>query len=83
MTCTPSRFGAASISEVLTMTDRILTIAQLTDLLGLSRATIYRQIAADPAFPRPVKIGRATRFRASDLQAFIASTAAPVKEAAL
>lgn len=55
------------------MPDRLLTIAQLADLLGLSRATVYRQIAADSAFPRPVKIGRVTRFRESDAQAFIAS----------
>ena len=57
------------------MTDRLITLPELSRLLGLSRATIYRQIAADPAFPRPVKIGRVTRFRESDAQTFIATTA--------
>lgn len=57
------------------MTDRLITLPELARLLGLSRATIYRQIAADPAFPKPVKIGRVTRFRESDAQGFIASIA--------
>ncbi|MGF1660587.1 MAG: helix-turn-helix transcriptional regulator [Rubrimonas sp.] len=73
MASTPSRLGAASILEVLTMTDRLLTIAQLTDLLGLSRATIYRTVAANPTALPIIKIGRASRWRESDVQAFIAS----------
>lgn len=57
------------------MTDRLITLPELARLLGLSRATIYRQIAADPAFPQPLKIGRVTRFRESDAQRFIATVA--------
>lgn len=63
------------------MNDRLMTLPELSRLLGLSRATVYRQIAADPAFPRPVKIGRATRFRESEAQSYIASGAGRAMEA--
>jgi predicted DNA-binding transcriptional regulator AlpA len=54
------------------MTDKLLTFAELSEALGgLGRATIYRHIANLPGFPQPVKIGGATRFRMSDVQAFI------------
>lgn len=54
------------------MTDKFLTFAELSEALGgLGRATIYRHITNLPGFPQPVKIGGATRFRMSDVQAFI------------
>ncbi|WP_050929470.1 helix-turn-helix transcriptional regulator [Aestuariivita boseongensis] len=52
--------------------DKLLTLDELSrELGGLSRATIYRHIKSLPGFPQPVKIGAATRFRQSDIQAFI------------
>lgn len=55
-------------------TDRFLTLLDLSRLLGgTSRASIYRHIKALPGFPQPVKLGAATRFRESDVQAFIAA----------
>lgn len=54
------------------MTDKLLTMKELADALGgISRATIYRHIKSLSGFPQPVKVGAATRFRQSDLQAFI------------
>ena len=54
------------------MTDKLLTIDELADALGgLGRASIYRHIKALPGFPQPVKVGAATRFRQSDVQAYI------------
>ena len=54
------------------MTDKLLTIDELAEALGgLGRATIYRHITTLPGFPQPVKIGAATRFRQSEVQAFI------------
>lgn len=54
------------------MTDKLLSIPQLAEALGgMSRATIYRHIDSLPGFPNPVKVGAATRFRESDVQAFI------------
>ena len=54
------------------MTDKFLTIDELaTALGGLGRASIYRHIKALPGFPQPVKVGSLTRFRQSDVQAYI------------
>lgn len=54
------------------MTDRFLTIDELAEALGgLGRASIYRHIKALPGFPQPVKVGAATRFRQSEVQAYI------------
>ena len=54
------------------MTDKFLTIDELAHALGgLGRASIYRHIKALPGFPQPVKVGSLTRFRLSDVQAYI------------
>jgi predicted DNA-binding transcriptional regulator AlpA len=54
------------------MTDKLLTIDDLAKVLGgLGRASIYRHIKNLPGFPQPVKIGAATRFRESEVQAFL------------
>jgi predicted DNA-binding transcriptional regulator AlpA len=54
------------------MTDKLLTIDELAAALGgLGRASIYRHIKSLHGFPRPHKIGAATRFRQSEVQAFI------------
>ena len=58
------------------MTDKLLSIPQLGEVLGgMSRSTVYRQIALNPGFPKPVKIGGATRFKESEVQAFICAAA--------
>ncbi len=55
------------------MTDRLLNIDELAAALGgMGRASIYRHIKSLPGFPHPVKVGAATRFRESDVQAYIA-----------
>jgi predicted DNA-binding transcriptional regulator AlpA len=54
------------------MTDKLLTINELAAALGgLGRASIYRHIKSLQGFPQPVKVGAATRFRQSEVQAFI------------
>ena len=53
------------------MADNLLTIQQVMERLRLGRSTIYRLIDAGKL--RPVKIGKALRFREQDIQAFIAS----------
>jgi predicted DNA-binding transcriptional regulator AlpA len=54
------------------MTDKLLTIDELADALGgLGHASIYRHIKAEAGFPQRVKVGAATRFRQSDVQAYI------------
>jgi predicted DNA-binding transcriptional regulator AlpA len=60
------------IRKDINMTDKLLTIDELAVALGgLGRASIYRHIKALPGFPQPVKIGSATRFRQSEVQAYI------------
>lgn len=55
----------------------LLTIKTASAVAGLSEATIYRKVAADPTFPRLVKMGaRCTRVRAGDLMAWLAKQAA-------
>lgn len=52
--------------------EKLITFEELSHALGgITRSTIYRHIKALPGFPQPVKVGSATRFRNSDLQAFI------------
>lgn len=51
----------------------LLTFATVCDLAGLSRATIHRMIA-DGRFIDPVRLSsRCTRFRASEVNAWLAS----------
>lgn len=54
------------------MTDKLLNIDELAQALGgMGRASIYRHIKSLPGFPQPVKVGAATRFRQSEVQAYI------------
>lgn len=73
---TPAALCCGKTQEgVLTMEDKLVTIAELSDQLGgLSRASIYRHIKDLPHFPKPVKVGAATRFLLSDVQEFIAKS---------
>ncbi len=64
------------------MTEKLLNIVELAEALGgIGRASIYRHIKNLPGFPQPVKIGAATRFRESDVQAYIRGDAAKVEAA--
>ena len=51
---------------------RLLRLPEVTEITGLSKATIYRRLAAGE-FPAPVKVGpKSIRFRADDVEAWIA-----------
>jgi predicted DNA-binding transcriptional regulator AlpA len=52
--------------------DRLLTVKTVGEILGIHARSVWRLLASDPSFPRPVKVGTgATRWRASDLSAYI------------
>jgi len=51
-------------------TDRLLPLAAVVHATGFSAPTIYRKIAAGH-FPRPAKIGRASRWSEVDIQNWI------------
>ena len=56
----------------ITEPDRLIRLQQILELTALSRATIYRMIAAGD-FPEPTKFGSASRWHASVLAEFIAA----------
>lgn len=56
--------------------DALLRLATVEALTGLSRSSIYAKLARQE-FPQPVRLGaRCTRFRAGDVQAWLAAQAA-------
>lgn len=55
--------------------DRLLNLHEVTHLTALSRATVYRAIA-NGDFPPPVKIGRVSRWPASEVSSFVAGLSA-------
>ncbi|WP_109313073.1 AlpA family transcriptional regulator [Ruegeria sp. AU67] len=52
------------------MTDRLLTDAEVASFLGVSKATVWRH-AAKGSLPKPVKLGHASRWPESDVQAAV------------
>ena len=57
---------------------RVVRMREVTGLIGLSRSTIYDRLNPkskryDPDFPKPVKFGHLTRWRLSEVQAWIQS----------
>jgi prophage regulatory protein len=66
----PQPLHAAQLAEALL---RVPTVEAIT---GLSRSTIYAKLASK-TFPEPVRLGtRCTRFRAGDVQAWLAAQVA-------
>ncbi|WP_055110877.1 helix-turn-helix transcriptional regulator [Roseibium album] len=54
--------------------DKLVDISELSSALGgISRSTIYRHINKTQGFPKPIKIGSLTRFKASEIEQFIVS----------
>lgn len=65
---------AASINKqrALPMNDRIYRKPQVCELTGLAASTIYEKVR-EGTFPKPVKLGpRASGWKASDIEKFIA-----------
>ena len=57
-------------TAVLPSTDcLLLTAGQVGELLGLSARAVWRLLASG-ALPRPVKLGRATRWRRREIEAW-------------
>ncbi len=64
------------------MSDQLIQLRELScQLGGISRASIYRHIKNLPGFPQPIKIGAATRFRLSEVQAYIRGETNSAREA--
>ncbi|MDC9623740.1 helix-turn-helix domain-containing protein [Xenorhabdus sp. XENO-7] len=52
--------------------DKLLNREQVCDVLSLSRATLYRKIESG-LIPKPLKDGRSSKWKESDLQPYIDS----------
>jgi len=50
--------------------DNLINIAALVKMLQRSRASIYRDVKAG-SFPKPLKLGGSSRWRLSEVQAWI------------
>ena len=53
--------------------ERLLTPEKLVEITGLSRQTIYNRLSTGGDLPPVVRLGRALRWRASDVAAWIAA----------
>lgn len=58
---------------------RMLRIEQVTDLFPVSRVTLYRLIKTGD-FPEPVKMGRTSLWRCSELKRWIEANRKPVSK---
>ena len=48
-----------------------LRLPDVQRVLGIGRSTVYNNLAADPTFPRPVKLGkRAVGWRRTEIEAW-------------
>lgn len=68
----------------MTAAPRFLRSIDVEVLYGIPRSTQYHYIKTNPAFPKPFKISpRCVRFKADEIETFLASTrsAAPANAA--
>jgi prophage regulatory protein len=67
------RTRAAQPIQAAQLADALLRLATVEAVTGLSRSTIYAKLKAGE-FVQPIRLGaRCTRFRAADVQAWLAS----------
>ncbi len=53
-------------------TRRVLRLPEICSLVGMSRSWVFREVAAGN-FPRPIKIGGASRWDSAQIEAYIAT----------
>ncbi|WP_025157284.1 helix-turn-helix transcriptional regulator [Leifsonia aquatica] len=64
------------------MGDRLLTVDDLGEQLGLAKQTIYRKRSDGDDLPEPIKIGNRLRWRQSTVDAWLAKQEMDTKAAA-
>lgn len=70
----------AAMPTISASEERIIRLADVIDRVGIKRAMIYKLIALDK-FPTQRKIGRASGWKLSEINAWVAGTWTPAKEA--
>jgi predicted DNA-binding transcriptional regulator AlpA len=48
-----------------------LTVKELAEKLHVCRASIYNYLQTVPNFPRPIKVGRMSRWNSEEIEAFM------------
>ena len=72
----PRRGSKPQPLDAARIPDALLTVQNVCVIAGMSPSTLYRRAAADPTFPRLIRLGaRATRVRAGDLTRWLAAQA--------
>ena len=56
----------STVDEWLKSTERLVSLAELVEMLGISQSTARRMIASG-VIPKPIRIGRQLRWRAAEL----------------
>ena len=54
----------------IVMSERLITIKEVTQIVGFKRSTIYKFIQQNK-FPSPLKIGKSSRWKLTDIQKWI------------
>jgi prophage regulatory protein len=67
-----SEANSDAITHAKAQYEQLLRMHDVVTRIGLKKSSIYAKIQQG-SFPRPVKIGRATMWRASELEAWIAT----------
>ncbi len=60
-------------------TPALLDVTQVAAMAGLHRATVFKLVSAGK-FPRPIKLGRSTRWVKDELLAWIAAKCPPLSK---
>lgn len=71
-TCTETVYSPSAAVRHAPMADALLRLRDVVAILKVSRATVYAWIKQG-RLPKPLKMGRATVWRSSEIQQFIAS----------
>ncbi len=58
-------------------TTALLDVTQVAAMAGLHRATVFKLVSAGK-FPKPIKLGRSTRWVKDELLAWIAAKCTPL-----
>jgi predicted DNA-binding transcriptional regulator AlpA len=47
--------------------EEFLPVSEVAEMLKMGKSTVWLKTKEDPAFPKPVKVGRATRWRKTEV----------------
>jgi predicted DNA-binding transcriptional regulator AlpA len=62
---------SAAVAPVPTSDRKLVRLNKTVERLGISRATLYREMERDPLFPKPVRVRGAILFVADEIDAYI------------